>query len=251
MANSVWAELKVAGRAPSLPKGLRIYAISDIHGRLDLLDKLLEKVRTDRTLRPTIRCVFLFLGDYIDRGRSSRQTIERLIQLAADVECVFLRGNHELFALRCLSDPLLFDQWMRLGGHETLLSYGVPLKALNRTSVAEMQAAFHEAISQNHLNFFRDLQDTFVCGDFFFVHAGVKPGVALARQKQNDLLWIRDEFLTSQDDFGKIIVHGHTPVQTVDVRRNRINIDTGAFATGCLSCLVLERGLATVIDTRD
>jgi serine/threonine protein phosphatase 1 len=243
-------ELKVRGRRPSLPAGLRIYAVGDIHGRRDLLDQLLVQIDTDIALRPTVRPVYVFLGDYIDRGPSSRETIDRLIEHGETHESVFLKGNHELIALKCLSDRALFDQWLRLGGLETLISYGVPPETLaNGKQIAELQSAFHSALSQKHFRFFRDLQNSFACGDFFFAHAGVKPNVELSRQKESDLLWIRAEFLSSNDDFGKIIVHGHTPAHEIEVGPNRINIDTGAFATGRLTCLVIEGDLLSVIDT--
>jgi serine/threonine protein phosphatase 1 len=233
-----------------LPTGLRIYAVGDIHGRLDLLNRLLARTNSDIALRPTVRPVYVFLGDYIDRGPSSRETIDRLIEHGETHESVFLKGNHEQIALKCLSDRSLFDQWMRLGGLETLVSYGVYPEALdNGKQIAELQAAFHSALPQTHFRFFRDLQNSFVCGDFFFAHAGVKPGLALSQQTEKDLLWIRDEFLSSRLDFSKIVVHGHTPVHEVEVEPNRINIDTGAFATGLLTCLVLEGASALVIDT--
>jgi serine/threonine protein phosphatase 1 len=190
------------------------------------------------------------LGDYIDRGSSSRETIDRLIKHGETHESVFLKGNHELIAIKCLSDPSLFDQWMRLGGLETLKSYGAaPATLANGKQIVELQAAFHNALPQAHFRFFRDLRSSFACGDFFFAHAGVKPKVDLSRQKQSDLLWIRGEFLSSNDDFGKIIVHGHTPNSEIEVGPNRINIDTGAFATGRLTCLVIEGGSLSVIDT--
>ena len=243
-------ELKVRGRRPSLPAGLRIYAVGDIHGRLDLLNKLLARINTDITLRPTVRPVYVFLGDYIDRGSSSRETIDRLIEHGKTNKSVFLKGNHELIAIKCLSDSSLFDQWLRLGGLETLVSYGVPPETLaNGKQIAELQSAFHSALPQAHFRFFRDLQNSFECGDFFFAHAGVKPNVELSRQKESDLLWIREEFLSSNDDFGKIIVHGHTPTSEIEVGPNRINIDTGAFATGRLTCLVIEDRSLSVIDT--
>jgi serine/threonine protein phosphatase 1 len=243
-------ELKVRGRRPSLPTGLRIYAIGDIHGRLDLLDKLLARIKTDIGLRPTERPVYVFLGDYIDRGPSSRETIDRLIEHGATHESVFLKGNHELIAIKCLSDRGLFDQWLRLGGLETLVSYGVSAETLaNGKQIAELQSAFHGALPQAHFRFFRDLRNSFECGDFFFVHAGVKPNVELSRQKESDLLWIRGEFLSSNEDFGKIIVHGHTPTREIQMGPNRINIDTGAFATGRLTCLVLEGESLSAIDT--
>ena len=243
-------ELRVRGRRPSLPAELRIYAIGDIHGRLDLLDELLARISSDIALRPTVRPLYVFLGDYIDRGTSSRETIDRLIEHGKTHESVFLKGNHELIAIKCLSDRGLFDQWLRLGGLETLVSYGVPAETLaNGKQIAELQSAFHGALPQAHFRFFRDLKNSFECGDFFFAHAGVKPNVELSRQKENDLLWIRGEFLTSKDDFGKIVVHGHTPTREIEVGPNRINIDTGAFATGRLSCLVLEGEELSVIDT--
>jgi len=240
----------VRGRRPSLPAELRIYAIGDIHGRLDLLSELLARISSDIALRPTARPLYVFLGDYIDRGSASRETIDRLIEHGKTHESIFLKGNHELIAIKCLSDRGLFDQWLRLGGLETLVSYGVPAETLaNGKQIAELQSAFHGALPQAHFRFFRDLKNSFECGDFFFAHAGVKPNVELSRQKENDLLWIRGEFLTSKDDFGKIVVHGHTPAREIEVGPNRVNIDTGAFATGRLSCLVLEGEELSVIDT--
>lgn len=242
-------EFRVRGRRPSLPTGLRIYAVGDIHGRLDLLNRLLARTNRDIALRPTVRPVYVFLGDYIDRGPSSRETIDRLIEHGETHESVFLKGNHEQIALKCLSDRSLFDQWLRLGGLETLVSYGVPPETLANGKIVELQAAFHGALPQTHFRFFRDLQNSFVCGDFFFAHAGVKPNVELSQQKESDLLWIRGEFLSSTDDFGKIIVHGHTPTSEIEVGPSRINIDTGAFVTGRLTCLVLEGESLSVIDT--
>jgi serine/threonine protein phosphatase 1 len=243
-------ELRVRGRRPSLPAGLRIYAVGDIHGRLDLLDELLARINTDIALRPTVRPVYVFLGDYIDRGSWSRETIDRLIAHGETSESVFLKGNHEQIAVQCLSDRGLFDQWLRLGGLETLVSYGVPAETLaSARQISELQSAFHSALPQAHFRFFRDLQNSFTSGDFFFAHAGAKPNVELTRQKESDLLWIRGEFLSSNFDFGKIIVHGHTPSSEVEVGPNRINIDTGAFATGRLTCLVMEGESLSTIDT--
>ena len=243
-------ELRVRGQHPSIPKGLRIYAVGDIHGRLDLLEKLLCQIKMDLAQYPTIRPVHVFLGDYIDRGSWSRETIDRLIKHGAEHESVFLRGNHELIAIACLSDRAKIDQWLRLGGIETLASYGVaPDLLANRKQIAELQLAFHNALSPAHFQFFRSLRNSFACGDYFFAHAGARPQIELSRQSESDLLWIRGEFLSSVYDFGKIIVHGHTPAHDVEVCTNQINIDTGAFATGRLTCLVLEDESLSVIDT--
>jgi serine/threonine protein phosphatase 1 len=243
-------KLQVRGRRPSLPPGKRLYAIGDIHGRRDLLDDLLAWIDADLIHRPATRPIYVFLGDYIDRGPASRATIDRLIELKEGSEAVFLKGNHEMIAMRCLSDRGLFDQWMRLGGLETLNSYGIQSAAPNTArQIVELQAAFHGALSPSHLGFFRDLRHSFSCGDFMFVHAGVRPSVELSCQKESDLLWIREEFLTSTVDFGKIIVHGHTPTAEVEICPNRINIDTGAFATGRLSCLIVEDSSLQVVST--
>jgi serine/threonine protein phosphatase 1 len=238
-------------RLRSLPTGLRIYAIGDIHGRLDLLSRLLERIEEDLAARPASQPLSVFLGDYVDRGPESRQTIDRLVGYAKTSRAVFLRGNHEFIALKCLSDAPLFDTWMRrLGGIDTLMSYGVDLRGFaGEGRIVKLQAAFHKALPQAHFRFFRNLETSFVCGDFFFVHAGARPGIPLSQQKENDLLWIRNDFLSSDFDFGKIIVHGHTPIPDVEVRPSRINIDTGAFATGRLTCLVIEQSGLSKIDT--
>jgi serine/threonine protein phosphatase 1 len=243
-------ELRVRARRPTVPTGLRIYAIGDIHGRLDLLDILLSRIATDIALYRPVRPVCVFLGDYIDRGPSSRGTIDRLIEHGETHESVFLKGNHELIAIRCLTDQSLFGQWLRLGGLETLSSYGIsPEMLAGGRQIVELQSAFHRALSQGHFRFFRDLANSFTCGDFFFAHAGVKPNVELTHQKESDLLWIREEFLASNEDFGKIIVHGHTPTREMEVRSNRINIDTGAFATGRLTCLVIAGDTLSTIES--
>jgi serine/threonine protein phosphatase 1 len=243
-------ELTVRGRRASLPDGRRIYAVGDIHGRVDLLRQILAMIATDLEQHPAPRPVYVFLGDYIDRGKWSRETIDELIEHGAHHESVFLKGNHELIALNCLSDRTEIDQWLRLGGRETLASYGVaPELFANGKQAAGFQSAFHDALSQQHFRFFRSLQASFACGDFFFVHAGVKPKIELTQQKEKDLLWIRGEFLSSNYDFGKIVVHGHTPTTDIEVRSNRINIDTGAFATGRLTCLVIEGASLAMIET--
>jgi serine/threonine protein phosphatase 1 len=243
-------QLRVGGRRPTLAAGQRIYAVGDIHGRLDLLNKLLARIDADMALRPTERPLYVFLGDYIDRGPSSRETIDRLIEHGAAKESVFLKGNHELIAIKCLSDRDLVDQWLRLGGLQTLISYGIPAEILaSGKQIVELQAAFHSAMPPAHFRFFRDLQKSFDCGDFFFAHAGVRPNVELSRQRESDLLWIREEFLLSNEDFGKIIVHGHTPTLDIEIWPNRINIDTGAYATGRLTCLVVDDSSLSVIDT--
>jgi serine/threonine protein phosphatase 1 len=170
-----------------------------------------------------------------------------LVAYGAERESIFLKGNHEAVAVRCLSDRSWIEGWIKLGGYETLASYGVAVKNISRT--AEIQLAFHNALPQNHIKFFRELRSFFACGDYFFAHAGVRPGVALNLQSEDDLIWIRDQFLYSDFEFEKIIVHGHSPVDRIDFRRNRINIDTGAYATNRLTCLIIETNEMWTFDT--
>jgi serine/threonine protein phosphatase 1 len=236
---------------PFLPAGLRIYAVGDVHGRSDLIEHIFRAIDDDLARRPIVRPVCVFLGDYIDRGPKSREAIDDLISSARDREIVFLRGNHEAIAIKSLNDPTVFDNWMRrLGGIDTLISYGLdPKKFLGKNSIKRLQLAFNEVLQGAHWEFFGGLQNSFTCGSFFFAHAGVRPNVPLSAQAERDLLWIRDEFLSSETDFGKIVVHGHTPVEHEDLRANRINLDTGAFVTGRLSCLVIDQDALSILRT--
>jgi serine/threonine protein phosphatase 1 len=224
-----------------LPDGVRIYAIGDIHGCSDLLARLLLRIDQHLLSNPVDEAIQVFLGDYIDRGPNSREVISQLIERALNHKAVFLKGNHEAWLLEFLKDPRLIETWGEYGGLQTLLSYGLT-PTIGRTFADNRLLALklNEALPETHRRFLNELKLTFVCGHYFFVHAGVRPKTALAKQREKDLLWIRDEFLSYERDFGKIIVHGHTPVIVPEVRPNRINIDTGAYATGRLTCAVLE-----------
>jgi serine/threonine protein phosphatase 1 len=228
--------------AARLPDGIRIYAIGDVHGRVDLLDQVFSRIDADLAAKPTRRAVHVFLGDYVDRGPASRGVLDRLIDRSYSHESVFLMGNHEVMFLEFLRNPEALKNWRQYGGLDTLMSYGLtaPFKA-NAEQLAGLAAALDRAMPDEHHWFLNQLVPSFSCGDFFFVHAGVRPGVPLADQRQEDLLWIREEFLEHEGGFGKIIVHGHTPAPEPEIRSNRINIDTGAYATGRLTCLILER----------
>jgi len=228
-------------RVPRLPEGLRIYAVGDVHGRADLLVRLFAAIDADLARRPPISKLEIFLGDYIDRGPNSRQVIDILLARGQLHKLVLLKGNHETYPARFLADPDSLDDWRPLGGLETLASYGLaPSLNPDHAERRKLATRFAAALPDSHHNFFSGLQTSFCCGDFFFVHAGVRPGVALDQQHEDDLLWIREDFLLHERDFGKIIVHGHTPVRDADFCNNRINIDTGAFATGRLTCLTVE-----------
>ena len=154
---------------------------------------------------------------------------------------MFLKGNHEAYLLEVLRDPSKVEDWRQFGGLQTLMSYGIqPTLNPDAAEQADLISALTEVIGGDHLSFLQNLKPSFVCGDFFFVHAGVRPGIPLKEQQETDLLWIRNEFLDSDENFGKFIVHGHTPVREPDIRPNRINIDTGAYATGKLTLLTIQ-----------
>jgi serine/threonine protein phosphatase 1 len=226
-----------------LQEGVRIYAIGDVHGRADLLDQVFARIDAHLAAHPIDRPVQVLVGDYIDRGPNSRGVLDRLIDRADSNEVVLLRGNHETFVFDFLRNPSVLESWSQMGGLETLMSYGLT-PSLNADTVTqkELAIALRAALPKSHVILLGSLQSSFSCGGFFFAHAGVRPRVPLAKQREEDLLWIRDDFLLYEEDFGKIVVHGHTPVREVDIRPNRINIDTGAYATGRLTCLVIQGG---------
>jgi serine/threonine protein phosphatase 1 len=215
--------------------------VSDIHGCASLLERVFAAIDLHLARSAPARSLHLFLGDYIDRGPDSSQTIDLLIDRSRRHQSVFLKGNHEAFLLEVLQDSGRLEAWKDYGGFQTLMSYGLkPSIKPDLTEQKELVQGLLRAMPDQHRRFFGNLKPCFFCGDFFFVHAGVRPGIPLRRQRQEDLFWIRDEFLQSNDDFGKFIVHGHTPVPKPDLRTNRINIDTGAYATGVLTLLTIE-----------
>jgi serine/threonine protein phosphatase 1 len=226
---------------PRAPEGTRLYAIGDIHGRLDLLDEVLARIDADMAAHPTSNATRIFLGDYIDRGPDSKRVLDRLISCCVAQPTVCLMGNHEAYLREFLKNPDVLSVWRRYGGLETLLSYGLaPTMKTEAQEHRRLASDLSRLLPSSHREFLSSLKEYFICGDFFFVHAGVRPGISLTEQSEDDLLWIREDFLQCEDDLGKVVVHGHTPVLEPDVRPNRINIDTGAYATGRLTCLVLE-----------
>jgi serine/threonine protein phosphatase 1 len=225
-----------------LPAGLRVYAVGDLHGRFDLLEALYSKLRDDLAAAPPERSVEIFIGDYVDRGPRSREVVAWLA--ASEPACderICLMGNHEDLLIGALADTAGMEPWLMNGGVETLLSYcGMDRSALETMSLVEAREAFRAALPGSHREFLRGLRRMAVLGGYAFVHAGLDPSRPLGDQDPSDLLWIRQPFLSSGVDFGKVVVHGHTPARDPEIRPNRINIDTGAFYTGRLTCLVLE-----------
>lgn len=236
-----------SGREPaSLPHDTRIYAIGDIHGRADLLGRLLRRIEADCRERPAQRALTVFIGDYIDRGSHSRDVIDLLLRWRKDNDAIFLKGNHETFLPRFLSDSKTLQEWRKCGGLETLLSYGLqPSISPDRDEQERLANQLANSLPKEHFDFLESLEPFYCCGDFFFVHAGIRPGIPMDEQAEEDLLWIREEFLDHEQPFERLVIHGHTPVEAVDIRSNRINIDTGAFATGRLACIVIEGSAIT------
>jgi serine/threonine protein phosphatase 1 len=228
----------------------RIYAIGDIHGRSDLLDRMVVAIARDLEAHPAAESVTVTLGDYVDRGPDSHGVLDRLIRNPFPTRLVALKGNHEALFETFMQDPSIADHWRRLGGLETLHSYGVAVGSMMLgRNYEEAARALRAAVPPAHLELLASLKTTLTMGRYFLCHAGVRPGVALERQSEQDLLWIRDEFLASTADFGKIVVHGHTPREKPEVLANRINVDTGAFLTGRLTCAVLEQDSVRFLST--
>lgn len=227
---------------PHAPPGSRIYAIGDVHGRLDLLDALLDQIALDASDPATPkRRVLVLLGDLIDRGPDSRGVLNRAAQLIGgqilrDFEVYVLKGNHEDSLLRFLAGASDGAQWRANGGNEMMQSYGLD----PRQSAGSLRVALLDALTQAQRRTLRDLPLSHIEGDYAFVHAGVKPGIPFNEQSPDDLLWIRQAFTGSDADFGYCVVHGHSPVTAPDVRTNRIAIDTRAWSSGVLTALVLE-----------
>jgi serine/threonine protein phosphatase 1 len=223
--------------------GARAYAIGDIHGRLDLLDALLCKIEAEIAERPADRIFLIFLGDLIDRGPDSAEVVERLrTYLApAGVKLVFLMGNHEEVMLKVLAgEKDVLDAWLTFGGAECLESYGISRRELEGLSEEAALALIAQRVPAAHRTFLESFADTFRFGDYLFVHAGIRPGLGIEEQAGKDLRWIREPFLSDSKEHGCMVVHGHTIVEKVDERRNRIGIDTGAYRTGILTALAVE-----------
>jgi serine/threonine protein phosphatase 1 len=230
-----------SANSPRAPEGMRIYAVGDVHGRIDLLTDIFARIDADTAGFAADKTLQIFLGDYVDRGPRSREVIDALVARRRRAHTVYLKGNHESYFLEFLRNPAILATWRQYGGLDTLLSYGLaPTIAPDQHESVALASGLTKALPSSHLRLLSDLDLSFTCGDYFFAHAGVRPEVPLSEQQEGDLLWIRDEFLVNEESYGKVVVHGHTPVAEPDIRLNRINIDTGAYATGQLTCLVLE-----------
>jgi len=227
---------------PHGPAHRRAYAIGDVHGRLDLLDKLLADIEEDHRSRRPAKAYLVFLGDLVDRGPDSRGVIERLLERPPSfARPVFLKGNHEEFLLGALDGDLaMLQNWLVYGGAECCASYGIGQGWLMNAAPPDIFSRLAASVPAAHRAFLESMADSFRFGDYLFVHAGIRPGVPLESQSGRDLRWIREGFLDDRTDHGVTVVHGHSIVDEVEEHPNRIAIDTGAYRTGVLTALALE-----------
>ena len=237
---------------PRTPDGQRIYVIGDIHGRHDLLRRMHGLIMDDSSGSGAVAKTVLYLGDYVDRGPESFEIVDTLIDRPlSGFDHVFLKGNHEDMLLRFLENGECADIWLSNGGAETLRSYGIDADPFSWTpsSVCALRDEFRAALPDIHLGFFRGLEHHRVFGDYVFVHAGLRPGIDLDGQHGRDLMWIRHEFLQWESPFPGVVVHGHSIAPQPEFRANRIGIDTGAYRSGRLTCLILEGTERRILQT--
>ncbi|MHA6316667.1 metallophosphoesterase family protein [Altererythrobacter sp. CAU 1778] len=224
----------------TIPAGERVYAVGDIHGRLDLFRALLDAIEADDLARGAADTTIVLLGDLVDRGPESAGVVTLARELAARRKVRLLAGNHEEMLLLSLKKTSVLRSFLRHGGRETLLSYGYDRDALIADDFETVQETMRQLVPADDLAFIESFEEQFAIGDYLFVHAGIDPDVALDAQKRQDLLWIREPFLSHEAPFGKVVVHGHTISEEPEDRGNRIGVDTGAFYSGRLTALALE-----------
>lgn len=229
-----------------------IYAVGDVHGRLDLLERLHERIEGEIAAAAPADWRIVHLGDLVDRGPDSKGVIERLIGMEKrDARVLSLAGNHDICFLKFLQDAEASTLFKHYGGIDTARSYGVDFADGGEAAFRRNHRRLVEAVPPEHVAFLLALRFSLSFGDFFFCHAGIRPGVPLERQSRDDLIWIRGDFLDAAGLHPKVIVHGHTPVPAPDVRPNRINLDTGAFKTGVLSALAIGGGTTRTLEVRE
>lgn len=237
------------------PTDTVVYAVGDIHGRLDLLQLIQQSIADDAMRRTESRRQVIYLGDYVSRGPDSAAVVDRVREWLPDgFERITLKGNHEDLLLRFLDGEIDTGRhWLDYGGLEAMSAYGVVIAdrdARDDASVIALGEDLAARIPASHLEFFRALQTRHRSGDYFFVHGGVRPGVPLEKQSDRDCLWIRKTFLNSDADHGAMVVHGHSISDEPELRHNRIGIDTGAYSSGVLTCLVLEGEARSFLQTQ-
>ena len=231
---------KSSRKRTSVPPGSRVYVIGDIHGRLDLFERLIEAIETDDASAANADTTVILLGDLIDRGPDSAGVVKRARKWKKQRQIRFLAGNHEEMFLEAFDKIDVLRHFLRHGGRETLLSYGIGRKEFNKASIKELQAMMQQVVPEKDIRFIAGFEDMIEIGDYLFVHAGIHPEKPLEDQKPKDMRWIREPFLRHRAPHSHIVVHGHTIFEEIDERKNRIGIDTGAYRFGKLTALVLE-----------
>jgi serine/threonine protein phosphatase 1 len=239
---------------PDLGEDRRVYAIGDIHGRLDLLTQLIDKIADDDLARgPVGTTQLIMLGDFVDRGPDSAGVLDFVIRLSEwwpAITC--LQGNHEeVFLLAARGDESALRFMTRIGGRETLISYGATEADLDAMTLGELRDWLMKAVPERHLQFIEAMKEKLIIGNYAFVHAGIRPQIPMADQEARDLRWIRDEFLTFEEPHQYYVVHGHSISSGVEQKGNRMGIDTGAYATGVLTAVGLEGTEQWFLSTSD
>lgn len=231
------------GRQARVPAGTRVYAVGDVHGRVDLMRELEGMIAADMAAARGMRHLLVYLGDYVDRGHDSRQVLDALAEPGpAGCRRVCLLGNHDLWLYQFVAGEATDPAWLQHGGDATLMSYGVRMEIgqSDERKLRNAQEQMQDKFPAHHRAFLAGLGLGFGFGDYFFCHAGVRPDLPLSMQTEVDLLWIREPFLGHKGELAKVVVHGHTVEEEPAERPHRIGIDTGACWTGRLTCLVLE-----------
>ncbi|WP_417622208.1 metallophosphoesterase family protein [Parasphingorhabdus sp.] len=235
----------------TVPDGRRVYAIGDVHGRNDLLQQLLDKIIEDDGKRGNLESEIIFLGDLVDRGPDSAGVLDTAMRAKAELGNVrFLMGNHEeVYLAATTGDEKSVRFFNRIGGRETILSYDITMKEYMDLDMPQLARRIPELFPQKHIDFVSGFENQIVVGDYAFVHAGIRPGIPLAEQREKDLRWIREDFLTAQGSHEKVIVYGHTINDDVVETDARIGIDTGAYYSGKLTALALQGPDRWYLDT--
>jgi serine/threonine protein phosphatase 1 len=226
--------------APAVPSGQRVYAVGDIHGRCDLFEALVEAIEADDAAAGPAETTVVLLGDLVDRGADSAGVIALARQWQARRRVRILGGNHEEMFLRSFDELEMFRHFLRHGGRDTALSYGIDRALFLAAELEEAQQLMRDHVPAEDIAFLEGFEDMVTIGDYLFVHAGIDPRVPLDAQRRQDLRWIREPFLSHTDSHGPVVVHGHTITEAPEDRGNRIGIDTGAFMSGRLTALALE-----------
>jgi len=240
-----------SGPAPAIPPGERIYALGDVHGRLDLLEAAITAIEADDAACRPAQTTVILLGDLIDRGPDSAGVIAAVRDWSERRTVRILLGNHEEMLLRALDSDEVMRHFLRYGGRETVLSYLSEPDQYHRAELSEARELMVAAIPEADLDFIRSFDDSIAIGDYLFVHAGIDPDTPLGEQRSGDLRWIREPFLSHPGSFGPVVVHGHTITAEPQVRHNRIGLDTGAYRSGRLTALGLQGTQRWLIEVQD